>query len=97
VFSPGDFIPIAEKRGMMSDIGRWVIDRSCCQLNQWRNTGYDFTGHLAVNVAAAQLENEKVLQHILSSMERHQIAPGTIQVEITESSMKNAGRTALAT
>ncbi|KJS14663.1 MAG: hypothetical protein VR78_09750 [Hoeflea sp. BRH_c9] len=84
---PFEFIPVAEKRGMMSDIGEWVIGRACRQLKQWQDAGYNRLGHLAVNVAASQLETDTILHHIDSSMERHETPQGALQIEITESSM----------
>lgn len=83
--SPGEFIPIAEERGMMVAIGNWVLTRACGQLREWRDSGYDFKGRVAINVSAQQLDQPDFQDHLLATVAGAGLSPGDIELEITES------------
>ena len=83
--SPGEFIPIAEDRGMMVAIGNWVLTRSCRQLRQWRDAGYPFPGRVAINVSAQQMDQPDFMDQLLTTVEDAGLSPADIELEITES------------
>ena len=56
---PAVFIPVAESRGMMAAIGRWVFAEGCRQIQAWRRDGRPFTGRLAINIATQQIEDAR--------------------------------------
>ncbi|MES3151106.1 bifunctional diguanylate cyclase/phosphodiesterase [Sphingomonas faeni] len=88
--APDVFIPIAEECGLIEEIGRWVIMDACRQLAGW-------SPHLqvAINISAAQLKSEALLQHLTQAIMVHGIAPERIEVEITETALiDDAARTA---
>jgi diguanylate cyclase len=80
---PGLFIPVAERFGLISQLGNWVIDESCRQLADWREHGLRM--RVAINVSAHQLRQGSLLDHLRSAMQRHQIEPTQITLEIVES------------
>jgi diguanylate cyclase (GGDEF)-like protein/PAS domain S-box-containing protein len=90
--SPARFIPIAESLGLMVEIGHWVIEEACRQLRAWQEAGHDgFT--VSVNFSAQELQRPDVVQMVRAAIERHGIAPGRLEIEITESSlMEHVGR-----
>lgn len=55
--SPAYFIPLAEERGLINELGDWVLDQTCRQLNVWAQAGYPFQGKLSVNISNQQLED----------------------------------------
>lgn len=80
--SPTVFIPLAEKSGLMPEIGAWVLNRALIDLSHWR---FSNEISISVNVSVAQLLDDnfsKVLDHALKST---QIAPEQLHLEITES------------
>lgn len=81
--SPDTFIPLAEERGLMPELGNWVMQTACRQLRLWQQKGYQLPGRLSVNVSARQLENEQLVsQFALCS---NGISPKKIELEFTES------------
>src|SRR5690606_22782751 len=51
VISPATFIPIAEEIGLIGDISRWVVERACAQLAEWRRAGHE---HMKMSLNLAQ-------------------------------------------
>ncbi len=86
VLGPGDFIPIAEKSGLIIPIGSWVMLEACRQLARWSvelPNGRDFT--MGVNLSGRQLIQPKLIEEISTIIETTGIDPAKIEVEITES------------
>jgi len=89
---PARFIPIAEALGLMPEIGEWVLDAACRQLRAWLDRGHrDFT--VAVNVSAQQLQRHGLVAQVGAALQRHNVPPAMLDIEITESSfMENVWR-----
>ncbi|GGX92611.1 hypothetical protein GCM10007160_20130 [Litchfieldella qijiaojingensis] len=94
--SPGDFIPLAEERGMIGRLGHWVIEAACRQLAAWRDQGLPLPGQLAINVASQQLDDRRLMQTLEQILRRHRIASSQLCLEITESSFMNDPEQAIA-
>ena len=88
MISPGRFIPMAEKTGLISPISEWVLHTACLQIREWEENNYlskDAT--LAVNVSVKQLKQKSfwdTLQRILSVTE---LDPRYLELELTESAI----------
>jgi diguanylate cyclase (GGDEF)-like protein len=83
--SPGQFIAIAEERGMIVPLGNCVIDKACQQLAQWQHQGLQLHGPLAINIAADQFEDSDLVATLLASCRMHGVSPHALSIEITES------------
>lgn len=86
--SPGVFIPLAEERGLITELGAWVIAQAGSQLERWSSQGLSFPGKLAINVSNKQLEAADVVQTI-----RHAVGatpPEKLLLELTESAVMHA-------
>jgi len=83
--SPGVFIPVAERFGLIGALGHWVIDEATRQLAQWQAQGLVL--EVAINLSALQLRQDDLVPRIRNALERHQLAPGQLLCEITESTM----------
>jgi diguanylate cyclase (GGDEF)-like protein/PAS domain S-box-containing protein len=82
---PDVFIPIAERTGSIFALGRWVLDQACRQIKAWRDQGIA-PPLLAINVSAAELHDyAKFEQFLAESLKRWSVAPGDIELELTES------------
>ncbi|WP_131865683.1 EAL domain-containing protein [Biostraticola tofi] len=79
---PADFITDAEQNGVMVPLGNWVLEASCKVLASWRQRG--ITLPLAVNISAKQLQETNLLPHLKLLMERYQVRPSQLMLEITE-------------
>lgn len=85
--SPAEFIPIAEERGMMPAIGRWVLDRACRQLQSWRRASHPLPRRLGVNVSPLQLDQPDFVDDVLAILDEQQTDPLAIELEITENAV----------
>jgi len=80
---PDLFIPIAERSGYILQIGRWVVEQSCKQMREWLDQGIEVPP-IAVNISAMQLEEYGFTAHISEMLEKYQLNPTMLELEITE-------------
>lgn len=81
---PGEFIPVAEERGLIVPIGRWVIRHACEQLARWRAQGLNVPP-LALNVSAHQFGDPGLLDDLGQAMRLADLPAGQLELELTES------------
>jgi EAL domain-containing protein (putative c-di-GMP-specific phosphodiesterase class I) len=81
---PLKFIPIAEESGVIESIGNWVLEEACRQFAEWRQAGFDLR-YVAVNLSAHQLRSPDLVGQVKSAISRFGLAPGQLELEITES------------
>ncbi|WP_037551717.1 putative bifunctional diguanylate cyclase/phosphodiesterase [Sphingomonas sp. URHD0057] len=80
LIAPADFIPIAEDTGLIVPIGAWVIREACTQAARWPDHI-----RIAVNVSPVQFHRGALQETILRALATSGLAPGRLEVEITES------------
>ncbi|GIX27977.1 MAG: hypothetical protein KatS3mg123_1858 [Burkholderiales bacterium] len=83
--SPADFVPVAEERGLMGQLGEWVLRSACRQMQMWKAAGFELPGRLAVNVDARQFEDLEFVAKVRAIVEEAGIDPEVFELEITES------------
>ena len=82
---PDDFIPIAEDRGLMGDLGTWALEECCRVLAGWRSTGaVDPDFHVALNVSGRQLR-PGFAADVAASLASNDLPLHSLCLEITES------------
>lgn len=94
--SPADFIPIAEETGIIIPIGIWVLTETCSQTRAWHDLGFNNL-QIAVNLSAVQFRNKDLLKTIQKTLARTGLAPGFLNLEITEGIVMNDVDGAIAT
>jgi len=77
---PSDFIPIAEENGSISELGYMIFEQTCEFIAQ----NPDLLEYIEVNLSVVQCEDETLAQKLISIMERHNVPPSKINLEITE-------------
>lgn len=80
---------------MILQIGDWVLETACRQMNEW-NQVYECLGPLSVNLAGAQLRQPNLLGRIEQLLKDNGLAPGLLQLEITENFIMSQAEEALA-
>ena len=90
--SPSVFIPVAEDSGTIMQIGEWVLAAACEEAARWKNP---LT--VAVNVSAVQLHNPNFSRKVHEVLLRSGLAPGRLELEITETALVKDMPRALAT
>ena len=82
--SPGEFIPLAERSGLIWLIGAWVLQTACATFSGWIQRGWH-PGVLAVNVSAAQFVHKNFAEIVAECLQANNLQPGSLELEITES------------
>lgn len=82
---PDSFIPIAERTGLIVEIGLFVLDSACRQLLAWKNAGLDYT--LSLNVSGRQIPDGLSPAKLLEVITHYGISPEKLALEITEGVM----------
>ncbi len=83
---PGDFIPLAEERGLINRIGEWVF-RTACEFSAKINKNRIVLIPVAVNVSPVQLVQHDFLSRFLGILEETGVCPESMAIEITESAL----------
>ena len=84
VVMPGDFIPLAEETGLISEIGEWVLHEACRQNREWQDRGLA-TRRMAVNLSARQFTDKGFLDSVTRVLKDTGLDPCWFELEITES------------
>ena len=93
--SPDEFIPLAEDSGLIIDLGEWVIEQACKDLRKILDRGLH-PGPVSINVSALQLRESGFRRAIMAPVRRHEIHPGYMQLEVTETAVAQNKDTAIA-
>ena len=87
---PNDFIPLAERTGLIGPISDWVVEQACRQAAAWRADGLDL--FVSVNLPASFWQ-PTAMRHVLGTIESFGLNADRLMVEITESAvMEERGR-----
>ncbi len=84
IVSPGDFIPVAEKTGLINEMSAWITRVVCAQISMWHQAGHDDMS-VAVNISPIELRNANFADTILNAIREFDIPAKNLEVEITES------------
>ena len=84
LMAPTEFIPIAEESGLIVPIGEWVLQEACRQTAAWRADGLPPL-FVSVNVSAVQFSKKILAESIANALEKTNLSPGSLQLELTES------------
>lgn len=85
--SPGEFIPIAEKIGLIRNIDTWVIEKVCQYIQKTKlEHGFDLTG-IAINVSALETRNPKFASNVAEICAQYDVKPDLLELEITETAL----------
>ncbi len=83
---PAEFIPVAEASGLIKPMGVWVLEQACRQVRSWQQRFPHRAGlHVSVNASAVQIEDPRFLEEVLDCLQRSELAPEHLTLEITES------------
>jgi len=85
MISPAEFIPLAERTGLILPIGEWVLDTACGHLAELAS--HPETAHLtiSVNISVHQIREPDFVVRALAAIERHKVDPRRLKMELTES------------
>ena len=77
-------------------MGYWALEQACSQLHEWKEKGVVFSS-VAVNLSAIQFEHKQLICRLEALIQKYQIAPGSLIIEITESTAMHHIETSIQT
>ena len=84
--SPTEFIPIAEETGLIIDLGAFVLDTTARELAAWQLAlDVDPPIFASVNISSRQLLRHDLLHDVKAVLNRYNVLPGSLKLELTES------------
>ncbi|MDD2648957.1 MAG: EAL domain-containing protein [Eubacteriales bacterium] len=90
--SPDEFIPIAERIGLISKIGETVLDKVCRVIEKNRPQQYGLQ-YVEVNLSAIQMDDPELAARLKNILAKHGVRPSQINFEVTESVAVASGHT----
>jgi diguanylate cyclase (GGDEF)-like protein len=91
MISPMDFIPLAEETGLITQLGDWILRKACLDAATWSREV-----RVAVNLSPVQFKNSNLVQSVISALAASGLAPGRLELEITESVLLQDSEATLA-
>jgi EAL domain-containing protein (putative c-di-GMP-specific phosphodiesterase class I) len=86
IYTPDEFIPIAEQSKLINPIGQWVIKTAICQLSKWHQQ-FDPQLTMSINISPVQLQDADLLAELTQATTEYLVSPGKIVLEITETAL----------
>lgn len=85
LLDPGEFMDIAEETDLIIDIGRFVLNEAGMQLGSWQRLfTFEEPLFMSVNVSTRQINQPDLIDDLQSILDRAEIEPGTLKIEVTE-------------
>jgi diguanylate cyclase (GGDEF)-like protein len=85
LLGPGEFIPLAERTGLIHPLTRWVLDAALRQTAAWRQAGHHLS--VAVNVSTRSLLDREFPDHVAECLAAWQVPAASLVLEVTESAV----------
>jgi len=92
--SPAEFIPIAERTGLIAEIDAWVMRQACRQMCQWQAAGVELS-FVAVNVSSRLFARRELYQQVAQVLHETGLDPVYLELEVTESAVMEDPEVAL--
>ena len=92
--SPAEFIPIAERTGLISEIDAWVMQQACRQMCEWQAAGVVLS-FIAVNVSTRLFARRELYQQVAQVLHDTGLDPAFLELEVTESAVMDDPEVAL--
>ncbi len=94
LISPSQFIPFAEKTGLIVQLGNWVLQAACEQLVNWLHSGLA-PMTVAVNLSPRQFLHQDIVELVRDVLQRTQLPPNLLELEITEGAIMERAENAV--
>jgi diguanylate cyclase (GGDEF)-like protein/PAS domain S-box-containing protein len=94
LLGPAQFIPLAERTGLIVPLGRLVLEQACRQARRWHDEHPDRPLGVSVNLSARELDDDRLVPEVAGSLERSGLDPATVTLELTETVLMRDAETA---
>ncbi|MCH8531976.1 MAG: EAL domain-containing protein [Saccharospirillum sp.] len=93
--NPEEFIAIAESHQMIIQLGDFVLNKAMEDYVRWKSTAPELKWRVAINISQYQLASDAFLEQVKSALARHDIDPGSLILEVTESTVAESIETSI--
>ncbi|MGZ8908459.1 MAG: EAL domain-containing protein [Methylococcaceae bacterium] len=87
---PDEFISLAERLGLIVELGNWVLETACWQLAQWHQSGLNYI-QMAVNLSSIHFQDHGLVETVRDLLKKTGVPAQYLELEVTESSMQTKG------
>ena len=94
LLSPGEFIPIAERTGLIAEIDAWVLEQACWQMVQWQAAGVELS-FVAVNISSRLFARPELFSLVSTVLADTGMDAALLELEVTESAVMDNSQVAL--
>lgn len=91
---PGEFIPIAERTGLIAEIDAWMLHQACRQMVQWQTEGRQLA-FVAVNISSRLFSQRDLYRQVADALHDTGLDPALLELEVTESAVMEDPEVAL--
>jgi EAL domain-containing protein (putative c-di-GMP-specific phosphodiesterase class I) len=85
---PREFLAVAEKSGIMMQLGRWVLNQACAQLRSWSDAGIA-PPQIAINLSQVQLMNSpELIRDVRDITAQWGLSPSVLEFDVTEAAVR---------
>ncbi len=93
LLNPDEFMRLAEMSGLIRQVTRWTMDQAARQLRLWRTRGLDLG--VSINLSISDIQDLNVTAQLRNVLDRLNLEPGALTLEVTETSMMTDPQKAL--
>lgn len=94
LISPAEFIPIAERTGLIAQVDGWVMAQACRQMCEWQQAGMALT-FVAVNISSRLFAHRELYEQVSQVLHETGLDPAFLELEVTESAVMEDPEVAL--
>ena len=94
LLAPGEFIPVAERTGLIAEIDAWVLEQACLQMRQWQSSGIHLS-FVAVNISSRLFTRPELYTLVSTVLADTGLDPALLELEVTESAVMEDSHVAL--
>lgn len=87
LLTPDQFIDLAEETGLIVRLGRWVLEKACCQARSWQDVDPHGAPFVSVNLAVRQSREPGLVDDVARILDETGLKPDRLQLELTESAI----------
>ena len=82
---PGLFLPLVERKGLIVPVGQWMLEEACRKVHEWQEQYPSVPPlKLGANLSARELQHPGLVRKIVATLQRTNLNPGSLQLEVTE-------------
>ena len=88
MINPGDFVPILEKNGFITELDLYILDEVCHMLKDWKDSGISIVP-VSVNFSRVDVDHPLIVENIIETVDRYGLDHKLIKIELTESAFND--------